>query len=229
MYVFKEYKNQKTLFTSLSELIVDELLFALRNKRIVTLAVPGGTTPTPLFHALSLAKIEWNRVVVIPTDERCVTGESHLSNSRLIRNNLLINRAKKASFSEFFIPDISPNEMAAAGSKKLKDILPIDVCVLGMGTDMHTASIFPDADRLSDALSSESSDILIPISSPTVAEMRLTLSATVLKSACRLHLIFTGLDKKAAFLESLNKKSYLEAPVKAIIDREGETLVHYSN
>ena len=61
MYVFQEYENRETLIKSLTGTIAEELRVALSNKREVTLAVPGGSTPKPLFQALSLVKIEWER------------------------------------------------------------------------------------------------------------------------------------------------------------------------
>ena len=65
--------------------------------------------------------------------------------------------------------------------------------------------------------------------SASVSEMRLTLTARVLKTCTRLHLLLTGLDKKAALLKSESKESDREAPVRAVLFREGSTIVHYSS
>ena len=59
-------------------------------------------------------------------------------------------------------------------------MLPISVLLLGMGVDMHTASLFPDADRLNEALSLEA-PILLPMRAKGANEPRVTLTASSIK------------------------------------------------
>jgi 6-phosphogluconolactonase len=118
--------------------------------------------------------------------------------------------------------------VAATLSKRLKRVLPIDVCVLGMGTDMHTASIFPDADRLEDALNMYSDYILLPIISPSIPEARLTLTARILLQSSNLHLLVTGLSKKTALQKALEAPSEKVAPVRSVLLNNSETSIHYA-
>ena len=99
-----------------------------------------------------------------------------------------------------------------------------------MGLDMHTASIFSDADRLNDALDLKTSDILIPMRASSINETRLTLTARVLRETSSLHLLLTGRDKKAALDFALKSKDNRGvAPVRAVLFRDTELKIHYAN
>ncbi len=92
--------------------------------------------------------------------------------------------------------------------------LPLSVVLLGMGADMHTASIFPGADRLDEALNG--SAILVPMRAPGAPEPRITLSAKVLRDAMRCHIVIIGAEKRAA-LEKARELPPEQAPVAAIL------------
>ena len=106
--------------------------------------------------------------------------------------------------------------------------MPIDICILGMGEDFHIASIFPDSDRLEEALSIEGKEVMLPISSPSVSEPRLTLTSYVLKSALNRHLLIIGEQKRLALKEALNMKTEKEAPVRSILFDKITTNIHYA-
>lgn len=228
MYVFYNYPSIDKLMVSLASQISAQLTKALSLKKNVTFAVSGGLTPKPLFQALSMIDLEWNRVNIILTDERFVSESDERSNAKLIREHLLQNFAEKAPFLSFCSSLTSPADVAATLSKRLKRVLPIDVCVLGMGTDMHTASIFPDADRLEDALNMYSNYILLPIISPSIPEARLTLTARILLQSSNLHLLVTGLSKKTALQKALEAPSEKVAPVRSVLLNNSETSIHYA-
>jgi 6-phosphogluconolactonase len=83
-----------------------------------------------------------------------------------------------------------------------------------MGADMHTASIFPGADRLEEALSGET--ILVPMRAPGAPEPRVTLSAPVLSGAISRHIVIVGPEKREA-LERARTLTPEEAPVAAVL------------
>jgi 6-phosphogluconolactonase len=84
-----------------------------------------------------------------------------------------------------------------------------------MGADMHTASLFPGADRLEEAFSSPA--LLMPMRAEAAGEPRVTLTAPVLKGAFHIHLLITGAEKRAALDRALTLP-VAEAPVRAILD-----------
>jgi 6-phosphogluconolactonase len=98
----------------------------------------------------------------------------------------------------------------------LRPHLPISVLLLGMGADMHTASLFPGADRLDDALS-PSAPLLLPMRAEAAGEPRVTLTAPVLKGAFHTHILITGPEKRAALDRALTLPPH-EAPVRAVLD-----------
>jgi len=95
--------------------------------------------------------------------------------------------------------------------------------LLGMGTDMHTASIFPGADNLINALDNHA-PILVPMRAPGAPEPRVTLSARVLDAAISKHIVITG-DEKRAALQNAATLPTVEAPVRAVL--KGAT-VHWA-
>ena len=211
---FIEYADAELMMMNLADKIASELRETLQHDEFATLAVPGGTTPGPIFDSLCAVDLDWARVNVMLTDERWVPETSERSNTRLIKERLLINHAAAATYLPLFKEGGSAEEKLPELSAVIAPKLPISVCVLGMGADMHTASIFPEADRLADAL--HGADILYPMRAPGAPEPRITLSAHVLKDAMRRHIVIKGADKREA-LEKARHLSADDAPVAAVL------------
>ncbi len=222
------YQSREDLALDLAEIVARELGDAIVAKGRATLAVPGGTTPGPFLTALSLTHIEWPKVAVMLTDERFVPETSDRSNTRLLRETLLQNNAKSATLVPFYKEAEQAEDMLAHLTAGLQPNLPLDVCVLGMGEDMHTASIFPGADRLEEALSPTAAP-LIPMRAPGAPEPRLTLSAPVLRAAGTLHILITGEGKKQALETAMQEGSEAAAPIRAILNAPSAVTVHYAD
>ena len=93
-----QFEDNQLLSEHLAECIASGLEGALNLRDYATLAVSGGSTPKPLFEALSHCELDWSRVRVTQVDERWVPEDHADSNARLIREHLLQNRASAAEF-----------------------------------------------------------------------------------------------------------------------------------
>ncbi|WP_112321308.1 6-phosphogluconolactonase [Oceanibium sediminis] len=222
------YQSREELNADLAEIVARELAEGVAARGRATLAVPGGTTPGPFLQALSAWDIPWDKITVMLTDERFVPESSDRSNTRLIRGTLLQNRAAAARFVPFYAKGDAPEDVIDDLIADVSAALPLDVCVLGMGEDMHTASIFPGADRLDEALSDDA-PVLLPMRAPGAPEPRMTLSAPVLRAARALHLLIMGEGKSHALEAALKEGPASEAPVRAVLSAPEPITVHYAD
>ncbi len=211
---FNTYPDAEMMAMDVASVLADDLAEALHNKDRVVLAVPGGTTPGPIFDALSAVDLDWDRVDVILTDERWVPEDHERSNSALVKSRLLTNRAVAARYLPLYAPAEEPEAVLAELETTILGALPVDVALLGMGADMHTASLFPGADGLEAALASDA-PVLVPIRREDLPDVRITLSARVLDAAVRKHILIKGADKREA-LQAAQKLPKEEAPIKSI-------------
>ncbi len=217
-----EYPDAEMMMMDLADTLASELKNCLLVHEHASFAVPGGTTPGPIFDSLCAVDLDWSRVHVMLTDERWVPETSERSNTRLLRERLLIEKAEAAVYVPLYAEAETPEEKLDDLAKSLEPELPISVMLLGMGADMHTASIFPGADQLDRALHGD--DHLVAMRAPGAPEPRITLSAKVLKSAMSRHMVIVGGEKRAA-LERARHLPPEEAPVAAILPG---TTVHWA-
>ncbi len=212
---FVEYPDRELMMFDLADHLASELAMALRQHDRASFCVPGGTTPGPVFDVLSGVKLDWDRVSVFLNDERWVPESHPRSNGRLLKERLLIGRAAAARYVPLYAETPDPEAALDALTTAIEPCLPISVLLLGMGADMHTASLFPGADRLADALAPDA-PILMPMRAPGAPEPRVTLTAPVLAGAMSCHILITGAEKRAALDRAQSLPDH-EAPVRAVL------------
>jgi 6-phosphogluconolactonase len=209
-----EYPDAEMMMIDLANRIAGELNSHLMRNDFASLAVPGGTTPGPIFDTLSAVDLDWSRVQVMLTDERWVPEGSPRSNTRLLRERLLVDRAAKANLVPLHIDAPDPEAGLAEIGAAVEAVLPLSVVLLGMGADMHTASLFPGADRLAEALAPDAPPVMA-LRAPGAPEPRVTLTARVLDAAFSKHVVILGPEKRAA-LERAADLSPIDAPIRAV-------------
>mgnify|MGYP005991572163 CR=1 FL=1 len=218
-----EYADREVLAMDVANILAGQLKNALLAHDRVTLAVPGGTTPGPIFDSLSGVRLDWDRVQVMLTDERWVAPDHEMSNAGLLRQRLLVGPAAAARFTPFFADGLTAAEAAETLSPDIEAQLPLNVLVLGMGSDMHTASLFPGSNGLEDALS-PGAPPLCPINVAGQDIGRITLSRRVLDGAMSKHLVIFGDDKRAAVERAMTLPAH-EAPIGAVLE---EATIHWA-
>lgn len=217
------YPDRELMMMDVADRLASELRGALHHRDAVSFAVPGGTTPGPVFDTLSALHLDWDRVTVLPTDERCVPADSPRSNARLIRERLLTGPAAAARLLPLYRDEGTPEAAAGEIGAQIAPRLPLDVVLLGMGADMHIASLFPGAEGLAAALASSAPPLAVvrPEGQP---EARITLTRPVLAGALATHVLITGAEKRAA-LERAEALPVEDAPVHAVLT---DAIIHWA-
>jgi len=162
------------------------------------IALPGGNTPKPIYEKLVQAKLDWKRVTIVPTDDRIVAMTDPLSNVAMIGKIFIPKGARVIPL----VSDKAPDYKAAgrAADARLADHhWPLDLCLLGMGGDGHTASIFPGPD-LDEALGGPKERRALGVMPdplpPEAPVARVTLSGAAIVSARALMMAVTGAKKR---------------------------------
>jgi 6-phosphogluconolactonase len=212
---FIRYSDREIMMLDLANILAGDLKMFLQTHEKVSFCVPGGTTPGPVFDSLSGVPMDWARVAVFLNDERWVPETSSRSNTALLRARLLQAHAAAATLVPLYAPTEQPEESLADLTAGLRPHLPISVLLLGMGADMHTASLFPGADQLQQALAPDAPPLLA-MRAPGAPEPRITLSARVLADAMQTHIVITGQAKREAFERARNLPPE-KAPVAAVL------------
>ena len=220
-----ETYSAESLGKALAERVASDLRAALEKKTQVSIAVSGGSTPAPFLVALAKESLDWAKVVVTLTDERQVAEDSPRSNARLVSDNLLQGEAAKAEF----LPLYSTANVIAGIAERLDAITPFDVCVLGMGADMHTASLFPGTPGLEQMLDLESKSLIIEANPPKADEPRVTLTAKALTSSAHTYLLIKGIEKRAALDHAMSMTDTLAAPIRFVLDTAQSPVVFYAD
>lgn len=195
-------ESADVIANKLARTVAEKLTEALGRKSRACMAVSGGSTPKAFFQALSQLPVEWSRVDVTLADERWVDVDADASNERLVRAALLQGPAASARL----VGLKQPHDTANAGQPIAEEALaemewPLDVLVLGMGNDGHTASLFPDAPEIGEALDSSRPARCIAMHPPSQAVPRISLSRRVLAEAGWTAVHLKGTDK----LETLER------------------------
>ncbi|WP_298433393.1 6-phosphogluconolactonase [uncultured Jannaschia sp.] len=218
-----EYPDREMLAMGLA----DTLASALKNCLLVhdhaSFCVPGGTSPGDTFDLLSAAELDWSRVHVFLNDERWVPEGHERSNTSLLKRSLLTGKAAAAVHVPLVNDAATPEEGIPVLEAGFEGELPISLLLLGMGTDGHTASLFPGGDRLADGLAPDA-PLLLAMRADGAPEPRVTLTAPVLKSAMETHLLIMG-DEKRRVLDAARSADQMDMPVAAFLD---DAIVHWA-
>ncbi len=198
----------------MADFIVEHIFDLVRCKKTdqyYTIALSGGSTPKAIFKIIAEQynnKIDWSKILIFWSDERCVPPTHEESNYGMAREYL---------FQHLFLPELNilrikgednPEEEAARYSaltdrmlRHKNEIPQFDLILLGLGEDGHTASIFPSNIKLFD-----SEKLFVPSEHPETKQIRITATGKLINNASEVFFIVTGSPKSAKVAQILNKK-----------------------
>jgi len=217
MYLLNEFKEKSDLDEALANKVAELLTNAVALRGKASIAVSGGSTPKGFFTALSKKDLSWKNITITLADERWVPMDSDESNTRLVHENLIQNKAVQAKFfhlkqgEEFTEQTLNDLNFAAESS-----LLPLDVLILGMGEDGHTASLFPCSDQIEACLDSSTAPLL-KVVPKTAPHERISFSFAHLKRSENTILHISGAAKKQVLNKALAKNDIQEMPIRAFL------------
>lgn len=162
-----------------------------------TIALAGGATPKAAYRHLAGRCPPWGRVAFFFGDERCVPPESEGSNYRMAKETLLDRLPLAPDQVHRIRGELPPQEAAREGEEDLRASVPgdpypvLDLVILGMGADGHTASLFPGAPELEVA-----DRLMVPVHRPELPQpWRVSMTLPVLNAGRRVLMLVGSGDK----------------------------------
>ncbi|KGS15714.1 MULTISPECIES: 6-phosphogluconolactonase [Pseudomonas syringae group] len=216
--VARDFDTPQQLADALASDVAGRLEQAISENGQATLVVSGGRSPVAFFQSLAVKPLEWSKVVVSLADERFVPTEHADSNAGLLHRHLLQGPASKAKFLGLYNVAASVEDAAQVADQALAELPPIDVLILGMGDDGHTASLFPASPNLAEALDLNGERRCLPMLAPSVPHQRLTLTRRLLASARSPILSVSGQAKLDTLRAALAGDNLAEMPVRAFLN-----------
>lgn len=218
MHQLIKFSSRNELDNSLANAVSQLLSDAIKHRGKASMAVSGGSTPKGFFSVLSQIDLDWSKVTITLADERWVDIDSKDSNTQLVHENLLQNNAASAKFfhlkqGEVLNDDILIDLNLAA--KKM--LLPLDILILGMGEDGHTASLFPCSDQVKEGLALDNDNVLLKVQPKTASHDRISFSFSALAKSENTFLHLCGENKQVILNKAIAGTDIFEMPIRAFL------------
>ncbi|MFN0062180.1 MAG: 6-phosphogluconolactonase [Myxococcaceae bacterium] len=196
--------DAKALAQAAAETVAGWLRSALSEQPRASLALSGGRTPLLAYQALALSTLDWAHIDFFFVDERCVPPEHPDSNFRLVRE-ALFDRIVARDTQVFRMQGEMPDRDAAARAYEARLPDRLDVAVLGLGEDGHTASLFPGSSALA-----EDTRRVVAVVGPKPPPHRLTLTPVALRAVRHTLVLASGNEKADAVRRALEDEGTIE-------------------
>jgi len=206
------FKDNQAVAIAFAKHLADQI----KQSTTFNIALSGGSTPKVLFKLLAeqyAKKIDWKKLHLFWGDERCVLPTDSESNYGVTKEKLLDHIDIPFVNIHRVLGNRNPQEEATRYEKEIQWCLPeknglpvFDLIMLGMGSDGHTASIFPHEMEL---LTTD--DICGVATHPDSGQKRVTLTGRVINNAKQIHFLVTGASKEEKVQEIFSKTGNYKA------------------
>lgn len=218
------FDSREQASTAAARFIAVSLARSLQVSAEASLIVSGGTSPVDCFRQLATTPIDWGKVQVLLSDERWIPPDDADSNEKLVRDNLLQDAASAAQLLPVYAQDTTPQARCAVLDRALQAVpQPFSCTLLGMGSDGHFASLFPDADTLEAGLDRDNPAGYIAVQTAASPYVRISMTMRALCNSDAIVLLIFGDEKRAVYQAAEEQDSQL--PV-AHLRRQDATAVH---
>ncbi len=195
--------DQQALVARALELILSKLKTAIEQRGRFTITLSGGSTPKPLYEAIASQKLPWDKIHVFWGDERYVPPD-HPDSNELMTRRAWLDRVDIPASNIHAVPTLEtePGLAAAKYEQHLQEFFnsspgefpSLDVILLGMGDDAHTASLFPHTEAL------KVCDRLITVGNKD-ENPRITFTYPFINSARNVIFLVAGANKRPALAQ----------------------------
>ena len=225
------FPNHASLALRAAEQFAALAEYAIRKRGRFVVALSGGSTPKPMNALLATPRfvelIEWEKVFVFWSDERCVAPEDPESNYGSARESLLVNVPIPAGNIQRIYGELSPEHAAQKYEDKLREFFAgqptprFDLILLGLGDDGHTASLFPGTPAVRE--NSRWAMAVTHQEPPLPLVDRVTLTPAIINAAANITFLVTG-QAKAERLRQVLRDPYNpdRLPAQAIRPKNGK-------
>jgi len=227
--MIKIFADKNQISQYFGEMLIDGIS-KLQYGQQYSIALSGGSTPKAIFDYLAVNfkdKIQWDKLLVFWGDERCVPPDDKDSNYKMAKVSLLDHVSIPAE-NIFRIkgedePDAEAKRYEMIIQDKIggqKDSPQFDLVLLGLGTDGHTASIFPDSISLFD-----SDNLCDVVQHPDSGQTRITITGKIINQAKTAAFLATGEGKAEMVATVIDEKDGYEKLPSSKVQPEDGTLL----
>ena len=214
------FADEGSLIAGAADFIAASAMEAIAARGSFAVALSGGNTPKPVYQRLASAAIDWARVHVFFSDERCVPPRDTRSNCHMARAALLDHVKIPAGNVHRMRGEDPPEAAAEAYAADLRSALGddgrLDLVLLGLGQDAHTASLFPGL-----AAVTETERTVMASYVEYVGMWRLTMTPPAINAARRVAFLVSGADKAGVLHRVLHgPRQPVVLPAQAIRPKE---------
>ena len=196
MEAFRVFADAEAAAQAAADFLAAQLIACINEKQVCHVALPGGTTPARCLQLLSARELPWNKIHWYLGDERCAPLGHEQRNDSMIAQQLWSRIQAPPENIHPIAAELGAELAAEKYAELLNRVGMLDIVVLGMGEDGHTASLFPGNAAIEDRRAA------VPVfEAPKPPAERVSLGLETIRAAVQRIIIVTGTGKREALAQ----------------------------